>query len=135
MKQELPVRKPRGFHQFRVSMKHAIDGIIYAFSVEQNMFLHVVVMLVVVGMGIFFELSQIEWLFCLVMFGLVISTELINTAIEAVVDLVTEKYHVLAKVAKDAAAGAVLIFAVTAATGGLVIFVPKIVFYFETLIL
>lgn len=129
MKSELRGKK-KGIRQFGSSLKHAIDGIVYAFTVEQNMFLHVLIMLVVIGMGIFFEIQTLEWLFCLVMFGLVLAAELINTALEAVVDLVTEQYHVLAKVAKDTAAGAVLVLALTAATGGLVIFLPQVIVYF-----
>ena len=59
--------------------------------------------------------------------GLVISCELINTAIEATVDLVTEEYHPLAKVAKDTSAAAVFVFAIIAVIVGLIIFLPKIV--------
>ena len=66
-----------------------------------------------------------EWCICLGLFGLVMALELINTAIEAVVDLVTSEYRPLAKVAKDTAAGAVLIAAIMAAVSGLIIFVPK----------
>ena len=62
--------------------------------------------------------------------GLVISCELINTAIEAVVDLVTEDYHPLAKVAKDTAAAAVFVFAIVAVIVGLIIFLPKVVALF-----
>lgn len=126
--------KPKGIRQFWTSLGHAIDGIIYAFTVEQNMFLHTMVMIIVIGCGIFFEISVVEWLFCLIMFGLVLATELINTSIEAVVDLITKDYHVLAKVAKDTAAGAVLVFALTAAAGGMIIFLPKFIVFFEGMI-
>lgn len=129
MKQKLQGKK-RGVKRFFSSLRHALDGLIYAFTVEQNMFIHVATMVIIIGMGIFFQINTLEWLFCLVMFGLVISTELINTAIEAVVDLVTEKYEILAKVAKDTAAAAVLVFALTALTGGIVIFLPKMIKYF-----
>ena len=59
--------------------------------------------------------------------GLVISCELINTAIEAVVDLVTQDYHPLAKVAKDTSAAAVFVFAIIAVIVGLIIFLPKVI--------
>ena len=62
--------------------------------------------------------------------GLVISCELINTAIEATVDLVTEEYHPLAKVAKDTAAAAVFVFAIVAVLVGIIIFVPKVIALF-----
>ena len=63
---------------------------------------------------------------CLTLFGLVIALELVNTAIESVVDLVTTERKPLAKTAKDTAAGAVLVAAIMAAIVGLIIFVPRI---------
>ena len=75
--------------------------------------------------GLILKISPVEWCICLGLFGLVMALELINTAIEAVVDLVTSEYRPLAKVAKDTAAGAVLIAAIMAAVSGLIIFVPK----------
>ena len=60
------------------------------------------------------------------MFGLVMALEMVNTAVEAVVDLVTEERKPLAKLAKDAAAGAVLIAAIMAAIAGMIIFIPKL---------
>ena len=68
-----------------------------------------------------------EWAILALTIGLVISCELINTAIEAVVDLVTEDYHPLAKVAKDTSAAAVFIFAIVAVIVGIIIFLPKII--------
>ena len=62
----------------------------------------------------------------MLLFGLILSLELVNTALEAVVDLVTEERRPLAKLAKDTAAGAVLIAAIMAAGVGLLIFVPKV---------
>ena len=67
-----------------------------------------------------------EWLLCIVLIGLVIATELINTAIEAVVDLACPEVHPLAKTAKDTAAAAVLVFAMTSLICGLFLFVPKL---------
>ena len=66
-----------------------------------------------------------EWCICLGLFGMVMSLELVNTAVESVVDLVTQERKPLAKIAKDTAAGAVLIAAIMAAIVGLIIFVPK----------
>ena len=68
-----------------------------------------------------------EWLVLTLIIGLVIATELINTSIEATIDLVTKEVHPLAKVAKDTAAAAVLIFGITALIIGLIIFVPKFI--------
>ena len=71
------------------------------------------------------HLGALEWCICLGLFGLVMALELVNTAVESVVDLVTSEYKPLAKIAKDTAAGAVLIAAIMAAIVGLIIFVPK----------
>lgn len=72
------------------------------------------------------KLSITEWCICLVLFGVILALELVNTAIEAVVDLVTEEYRPLAKLAKDTAAGAVLIASIMAAGTGILIFLPKV---------
>ena len=72
-----------------------------------------------------------EWLVCLILFGLVISLELINTALEEVVDLVSPKWHEKAKRTKDAAAGAVLFSALISAIIGIVIFMPKLFLIFN----
>ena len=73
-----------------------------------------------------FRISALEWCVCFILFGLILSLELVNTAVEAVVDLVTEERKPLAKIAKDTAAGAVLVAAIMAAAAGLVIFIPKV---------
>ena len=75
--------------------------------------------------SIYVRLSLNEWFICLLLFALVFSLELINTAIENTVDLVTTKKNKKAKLAKDAAAGAVLIAAIFASIIGIIIFLPK----------
>ena len=87
--------------------------------------IHLTVAGLVVIAGFLFRISMAEWLVCLVFFGLVMGLELMNTALECAIDLVTEDKKPLAKLAKDAAAGGVLIAAVFAAVSGLMIFVPK----------
>ena len=87
--------------------------------------IHVAVTLLVIIAGFILGLSVTEWCICLGLFGLVMALEMVNTAVEAVVDLVTAERHPLAKIAKDTAAGAVLIAAIMAAVIGLLIFVPK----------
>ena len=77
--------------------------------------------------GLIFRISVIEWLFIFVMIGLVFCSALVNTSIEALVDLVSPEKHPLAKIAKDAAAGAVLCLCGVAFIGGLIIFIPKII--------
>lgn len=108
------------------SFGYAFEGIFTCIRNERNMKIHVAVTLLVIIAGFILGLSVTEWCICLGLFGLVMALELVNTAVEAVVDLVvTAERHPLAKIAKDTAAGAVLIAAIMAAVIGLLIFVPK----------
>lgn len=88
--------------------------------------IHCMAMVLVIAAGLILKLSITEWCICLVLFGVILALELVNTAIEAVVDLVTEEYRPLAKLAKDTAAGAVLIASIMAAGTGILIFLPKV---------
>jgi len=92
---------------------------------EQNMRIHFFSALVVTIAGIITGLSSIEWLVIVIAIALVIGAEMINTAIESVVNLASPEIHPLAKQAKDVAAGAVLVFAITSVIIGLLIFLPK----------
>ncbi|MGT2772495.1 diacylglycerol kinase family protein [Streptococcus marimammalium] len=109
------------------SLEFALTGIFTALKEERNMKKHFLSALLVFLAGIFFQLSAIEWLLLLLSIFLVISFEVLNSAIENVVDLASD-YHfsMLAKNAKDMAAGAVLLVSFYAVITGLVIFVPKI---------
>lgn len=107
------------------SFKYASEGIITTIKEERNMFIHFLIAIIVVITGVYVRLSLNEWLICLLLFALVFSLELINTAIENTVDLVTTKKNKKAKIAKDAAAGAVLIAAIFASIIGIIIFLPK----------
>ena len=87
--------------------------------------IHCAAAVLVVIAGVILKISLLEWCICLTLFGLIMALELVNTAVEAVVDLVTEERKALAKIAKDTAAGAVLIAAIMAAIAGIIIFLPK----------
>ncbi len=119
--------KKRGFNRFFKSFTFSIAGIKYAFTYEQSFLVHFIAMILAITMGIFFHLSRIEWLFILLVIALVIAAELINTAIEAVVDLYTLEINSLAKIAKDTASAAVFILALFALIVGLIIFIPHII--------
>lgn len=112
------------------SFQYAFSGIITGIKTERNMMIHYSALGLVVVFGITLNISVTEWCICLILCALVISMELVNTAIEAVVDLVTKEQRRRAKIAKDTAAGAVLIAAITAAVIGGIIFVPKILALF-----
>mgnify|MGYP001131761178 FL=1 len=108
------------------SFGYAFEGIFTGIKKERNMKIHCLAMLCVVAAGFVLRISVSEWCICLILFGMILSLELVNTAMEAVVDLVTEERRPLAKLAKDTAVGAVLIAAIMAAGVGLLIFVPKV---------
>ncbi len=109
------------------SLEFALTGILTAFKEERNMRKHAVTALVVILAGFVFQVSRIEWLFLLMSIFLVVAFEIINSAIENVVDLASH-YHfsMLAKKAKDMAAGAVLVASLLAAVIGALIFLPRI---------
>jgi diacylglycerol kinase len=108
-----------------MSFKHAIRGIRMVLSSEKNMQIHLIFVVLVVFFGLLLCISAVEWMVCLLAFGLVMGAEMMNTAVENIVDLISPEHHELAGKAKDIAAGAVLITAVFAALAGLLIFVPK----------
>lgn len=118
--------KKRSLNRLVKSFTYAFDGLKYAFKYEQNILVHTLATISVIIAGIFFKISPIEWLVLVLIIGLVIATELINTSIEATIDLVTKEIHPLAKIAKDTAAAAVLVFGLTAIIIGCIIFLPKI---------
>ena len=113
------------------SFKYAIEGIISSFKTERNMKIHVLAMIVVIALGLFFKLNKVEWCFIIIAIASVISAELFNTAIETVVDMVSPERNPKAKLAKDIAAGAVLVVAIGAAIIGFIIFEPQIINVFS----
>lgn len=119
-------QKRRGFKRFVNSFKYSYEGLKYAYKYEQSMTIHLSAVVIVVIFGIWLKISLMEWLLCFILFGLVLATELINTSLEAVVDLICPKIHPLAKIAKDTASAAVFVFSIIAFISGLIIFVPKI---------
>ena len=88
--------------------------------------IHCLAIIFVTLAGTLFQISAVEWCICLLLFGLVAALELVNTAVEAVVDLVTEEKKPLAKIAKDTAAGAVLFAAIISVIIGCIIFLPYV---------
>jgi diacylglycerol kinase len=109
------------------SFKYAICGIKTAIKRETNLKIHIFIMLIVIIFGVVLKINVSEWITCIILFGLVISAELLNTAIEITVDIAMPKINEKAKKAKDIAAGAVLITAIAAAIIGIIIFLPKII--------
>ena len=104
------------------SFGYAFAGIWTGIRKERNMKIHCTALLMVVIAGIAFRITVSEWCICIVLCAFVMSLELVNTAVEAVVDLVSPNYHPLAKVAKDCAAGAVLVAALGAVGAAVFLF-------------
>ena len=108
------------------SFKYAIQGILSSFKTERNMKIHIFIMILVIIAGIILKINKSEWIICIILFAIVIGSELFNTSIETIVDMVMPEKNEKAKIAKDVSAGAVLVVAIGAAIIGLVIFVPRI---------
>jgi diacylglycerol kinase (ATP) len=103
----------------------AFDGVVYAFKTQRNMRLHFLATGLVLLLSLVFQLTKLEILVLFLTIALVIVTEMINTAIEVTIDLITQERHPKAAIAKNVAAGAVLVTATLAAIVGYVIFFPK----------
>lgn len=110
----------------RESFYNALCGLADALSCERNMRLHIAASVIVLIFGFWLHLERAEWLFVISAIFLVMTMEMLNTALERVVDLFTRQYHPLARLAKNAAAGAALLAAVYAVIVGLMIFLPKL---------
>lgn len=108
------------------SFRYAFEGIFTCIRHERNMKIHCAAAVCVIAAGTVLRIPVRDWITCFMLFGLIMSLEMVNTAVEAVVDMVTEEYKPLAKKAKDVAAGAVLISAIMAAVIGCMIFLPRI---------
>ncbi|WP_432409285.1 diacylglycerol kinase [Wukongibacter sp. M2B1] len=108
------------------SFNYAFEGIIYTLKTQRNMRIHFVIAVLVLFASVFFHLSKVETLILFITIALVIIAEMINTSIEATIDLITDKYHELAKIAKNVAAGAVLVSAVNSIIVAYIIFYDKL---------
>lgn len=112
------------------SFKYAIEGIRSAFRTEQNLKIHFIIAVIAIILGILLKINYTEWAICFLLFGFVITSELLNTAIEVTVDLAMPEKNERAKLAKDIAAGAVLVSAIISVLVGVAIFLPKIINFF-----
>lgn len=113
------------------SFVYAWQGIVSLFGNEPNARIHLCVALLVVAAGFFFNISASEWCLVTLCIGGVFMAEAFNTAIEKLCDKVSPQTDSLIKIAKDVAAGAVLLFVFAAVTVGLIVFLPKIIDFFS----
>jgi len=109
-----------------VSFKHAWDGIVYTFKTQPNFIVHLLVTLVVVVLGFHFQIETWEWLILVFTITLVLIAEMINTSLETMVDLITQKQDLKARNFKDVSAGMVLMASLASLIIGAIIFTPYI---------
>ncbi len=107
-----------------VSYRYAMRGIWLAFRHEPNMLIHLMATLVVLSINYLLEISRTDWLFTLLLIGVVLMSEVFNTAIEKLADRITQDRDPLIGQAKDLAAGAVLIIGAVAAVCAVIIYWP-----------
>ncbi|MBC8529953.1 diacylglycerol kinase [Christensenellaceae bacterium NSJ-44] len=111
--------------QFR-NFNYAIAGLVYCVRTQRSMRIHFILAIMAVIAGIVLRISRVQMVLLMLTIALVVFAEMINTAIEGVVDMVTKEYHPLAEMVKDVAAGAVLVTAVVAIGVGYLIFFERI---------
>ena len=126
MRSEFDVKEEHSVKALIKSFQHAFCGILTSFVIGRNIKVHYIAALAAILGGLYFGISKVEFLIILLISAQVICLEMVNTAIERTVDLVTSEYHIYAKIAKDVAAGAVLVAAIFATIIGGIIFLPYI---------
>lgn len=107
---------------FFKAFAYAWQGIVHTVKTQRNFRFHIAAAVYVTAFSLFYELTRVEYVLLMLTFSTVISAELINTAVEAAVDLCSPEKNKLAKIAKDAAAGAVLVTAFFAVIVGVLLF-------------
>lgn len=123
----------RSYRKFSIkrqvkSFKYALSGLKIVFTEEHNARIHLIVSVIVIACGFIFHISIMEWIVICLAIGLVISMEIINSAIENLSDFVSPEYHRLIKKVKDLSAAAVLVCTISSIIAGLLVFLPKIVY-------
>ena len=116
----------KGSSSFLQSFGNAIRGIQHSLKTQRNMRIHGIAALAVVIAGFYFHVSMTDWCLLAITTGLVLVSEIINTALETLVDLVSPDYHPKAGLVKDMAAGAVLVSAIISVIVAMIIFLPRL---------
>ncbi len=116
------------------SFNYAVSGIISAIKTEKSMRIHYSIAVIVLLSSLFFDFSRTEFLLLLFAVSLVVISEMINTAIERTIDLITKEFHPLARLVKDVAAGAVLIATINSLIVGYLLFFERLSLFSELVI-
>lgn len=123
--------KKMNFQRFKNSVKYSLDGLYYAYSNEQSLWTHGIGTLFIIIIGFILQISFNQWAILIIASVVVLAIELLNTAIEATVDLITREIHPLAKIAKDCGSAAGFVSGVMLAIISFFIFVPYIIEMFK----
>ena len=119
--------KSKDKRKFSGSIKNCLEGINFVITNESNFKIEIVIGIIALLLSYILKISRIEFIIILIMIALVLTSEIINTSIEKVVDLYTKDYNNLAKIAKDVSAGSVLVMSIFSLLVGVIIFLPKII--------
>lgn len=122
-----PIKPLINFRRLNEALHHAFRGLCHTLFFHQNLRVHIFVAVIAATLGIIFKITTIEWLAVLVAIFLVLVAEMVNTAIEEVINLVKEEHSERAKIAKDVSAGMVLMAAIFALIVGVVVFLPHLI--------
>lgn len=114
-------------HKHSISFKHAFDGIKWAFSTQPNYRIHLTLSIFSIVAGYILHISYLEWIAIMTMIFIGLAMETVNTSIEKVCDAISESFNEHIKIAKDVAAGAMLLFAGGAVIVASIIFIPKFI--------
>ena len=116
---------------FKNSIIYSLAGLKTAYKEERSLWLHLALTAVVVVLAIIFKISVYDWILSITILSMVLAIELLNTSIEACVDLVTTKHHPLAKKAKDIASSSAFMVSIFGGICELMIFIPYFIEYFK----
>lgn len=119
--------KYTGISRFFYSIKYSFNGLFYAYKNEKSLAIHGILSIITVVLGFVLHISYTQWAIILISLAAILAFELVNTAMEAVVDLVTLEYKELARIAKDCCSGATFVMSLIGFIIALVTFVPKII--------
>ena len=122
--------KKMSFKRFLNSIKYSVDGLVNAYQNEQSLWLHAMCTIIIVILGFLLQIKFYEWAVIVIALVVVLAVELLNTAIEATVDLITKEIHPLAKVAKDCGSAAAFVSSIMVFIICCFIFIPKIIALF-----
>ena len=116
--------KKKGIKRTLRTFKYSMQGLAYAYKNEQSMWIHAIGSVFTITLGFIYHLTLAEWAIIFIALGVILASELINTAIEAAVDLCTLEIHPLAKIAKDCGSAATFVLTLVSVVICLFVFVP-----------